>query len=820
MKLPNAVAIILAGLSAFLLRSSCAEVSPEIAAATAPLAEGVPEVAVVRLQALLSRNPPNLEWRAIAEKLAEALIAANQPTDALRLLEDPRLSDVPVAKFWRAQALASLGRSAEALSLYKEAAAQENSPFRAGALFGEAEMLRALSRPEDALQTISSLFRDPNYGTRAQLRAAEVYLDQSDAANAGRLLDKIQPKSATDKKEKRFLHGRLEMALHRPERAIPTFEVILKKPTGATHPVVLASLFAIADAHLQLGTPEIGDNVLEDFIDRHPQDVDLGRIFAKLDELYRAERKASRGQLESWIRNPAEPRRAFAHWYLARLELRAGHGERALQSFAALQHSQQKSASLAPAFLEFAELEIEDGDFDEALTTLNAARALLPNAPILERINLLEAQTFYRARRFDKATLAFEQVAHSRSPFAKTSTFDAALGWLQLGDHNRFLVDFQEFAKAGGDERSQGELRLEEGLVQAANGAKNAEESLRHFLHDFPQNERASEAWVALAELAFHAAPPRLDDARKDLARAAESKPIAAAQERSDYLAIWIEDTAAGNDAKVIELAKRFLKRHPTSRSAPDVRMKLAEVYYRKQDFPNAQTEFQILAEQNPSGPWTEKALFFAAESAMSSMGAHSLEEAITLFDRVVRLNGQLKWAARNEQAAIERKLDRMQDALALYDEVLKGDARPAEKREALCGKADIFFETGETDARNYQRAAELYDQLAADREGAIHWRNQALFKKGVCLEKEAQQAAALATFYDVLDEEQRTDSPHELFWFYKAGFSAGRLLEEEAKWQSAVAVYQKLAAMGGARSEEAKQRLDRIRLERFLWED
>ena len=171
MKPPNAIAIILAGLSTFLVQLSCAEVSSEIAVATAPLADGVPEVAVARLHALLSRNPPDAEWRAIAEKLTEALIAANQPADALRLLEDPRLLDVPIAKFWRGQALASLGRPGEALSFYEQAAAQENSPFRADALFGEAEMLRALNRPEDALERYSSLFRDPNYGARAQLRA-------------------------------------------------------------------------------------------------------------------------------------------------------------------------------------------------------------------------------------------------------------------------------------------------------------------------------------------------------------------------------------------------------------------------------------------------------------------------------------------------------------------------------------------------------------------------------------------------------------------------------------------------------------------------
>src|SRR4029453_1277778 len=110
-----------------------------------------------------------------------------------------------------------------------------------------------------------------------------------------------------------------------------------------------------------------------------------------------------------------------------------------------------------------------------------------------------------------------------------------------------------------------------------------------------------------------------------------------------------------------------------------------------------------------------ERALFFAAESAMSSMGEHALDRAIVLFDQVVQGNGELRWAARNEQAVIERKLGKPKDALALYDEVLKSNAGASEKREALCGKGDIFFEAGATDPSSYQRAIEAYNQLAAD---------------------------------------------------------------------------------------------------------
>jgi hypothetical protein len=70
------------------------------------------------------------------------------------------------------------------------------------------------------------------------------------------------------------------------------------------------------------------------------------------------------------------------------------------------------------------------------------------------------------------------------------------------------------------------------------------------------------------------------------------------------------------------------------------------------------------------------------------------------------------------------------------------------------------------------------------------------------------------------LENDRDADRRRELFWFYKAGFNAARLLEDDSKWESAAAIYQRLAAAGGSRSEEAKARLNRLRLEHFLWGD
>ncbi|PYL70182.1 MAG: hypothetical protein DMF28_00515 [Verrucomicrobia bacterium] len=769
-----------------------ADISAEIAEASAPLPEGVPEVAVVRLQALLNRNLPDAEWRAVAEKLAEAQVAAREPEDTLVLLADGRVRELPWARFWRAQAFAGLKRWADALRLYEELATHEGSPFRGAATFGTAEMLRALGKREEALRKLNLLLHDKEWAIRAQLRAAELSIEMADAANTQRLLEEMKPRSVAERRERRLLRGRLELILQRPERAIGMFQALLRRPEGAAHATLIAALFGIAEAHLQLKTPEAGDDVIEQFVDLHPADPDLSLLFAKLDELYRAEHKPSRNELEKWVRRPEEPRRTFARWYLARLEIRAGRSDRARQLFSDLRRAGIKSPAIAPAFLEFAQFEVEDRHFDEAIAILDEARLLRPEPALLARIDFLSAQAHYLAKRFDTATAAFEQIAHSNSPWTTAALFNASNGWLQLGNHARFLVNYSELEKQGVDDEARANLRLEEGLMQAAKDDKKAEVSLQQFIRDFPKNPRVSEAWVALAELAFHSSPPRVDDARRDLAHAAESAPTAAAAERADYLSIWVEESVGGNETKVIELAKRFLEQHGLSPFAPEVRMKLAELYYRRQDFANAQTQFEIITEQNPDDSLAERALFFAAESAMSSMGEHSLDRAIVLFDQIVQKNGALRWSARNEQALIERKLGKTKDALALYDEVLKSDAPPSEKREALCAKGDIFSEMG--GSANYQQAIEIYDQLALDKNEPSHWRNQSLFKKALCLEKKDDRGGALETFYKILEDKTRPYGQR--------------------------AIYERLAAASGNRSEEAKARLNHLRLEHFLWAD
>jgi hypothetical protein len=56
--------------------------------------------------------------------------------------------------------------------------------------------------------------------------------------------------------------------------------------------------------------------------------------------------------------------------------------------------------------------------------------------------------------------------------------------------------------------------------------------------------------------------------------------------------------------------------------------------------------------------------------------------------------------------------------------------------------------------------------------------------------------------------------------WYYRAGFDAADILEKKRSWTSAASVYEKLASDTGPKAQEAKSRLERLRLEHFLWSD
>jgi hypothetical protein len=230
--------------------------------------------------------------------------------------------------------------------------------------------------------------------------------------------------------------------------------------------------------------------------------------------------------------------------------------------------------------------------------------------------------------------------------------------------------------------------------------------------------------------------------------------------------------------------------------------------------------QFESIAHDMPSSPFAEAAMFLAGQSAIQMMNT---DQALEIFGNVVKLNGPLKLYARQQQAILKSRLRSKQgeqDAIGLYDEILNAKPDTDLKFAALCGKGDNYFLLAGDDPKYFDKAIAAYNELAAQPEATAYWRNQALYKKGKCLEKQGKQNEALAAFYDVLQPQSgRTGGPDYL-WYYRAGFDAAQMLGAQEQWKPAIAVYQKMAAAGGPRSEEAKALLTQLRLEHFIWDE
>src|SRR5438105_7325990 len=440
-----------------------AERTNEIAEAARPIDEGVPEVAVYQLQKLIAR-PNGVDQIKATGKLAEALIAAQRPTEALHLLEDPLLRGSTSGKFLRAQAFAALNRYDEALPLYREVV--QSNDLQLAAAFGTAEMLRALDRTDEAINAYRSLENDPRFGIPARLREAELFIAKQDSAMARRLLDATQTKIVRDKRQKRLLHARLELLNQKPERAIGLLDSLVKKPEGESRETVIAALFTIADEHLELNTPESGDDYLEDFIERHPNDPALPQVFAKLDQVYRAERKAPRNELEKWARDPMQPRRGFARWYLAQIDLRAGRREEAMRQFEQIRSATPMPTALAPALLQFARLQIEAGKIPDALIILGEVEKTNPAPQMREQIDFESGRAMYAAQRFRDAATRFEILENDRSAIAPVSLVNASLASLQAGDKTKTERDKAELISRGRSDDAA-EVSLEQALAAA-----------------------------------------------------------------------------------------------------------------------------------------------------------------------------------------------------------------------------------------------------------------------------------------------------------------------------------------------------------------
>src|SRR5437016_14671504 len=133
-----------------------------------------------------------------------------------------------------------------------------------------------------------------------------------------------------------------------------------------------------------------------------------------------------------------QPRRSFARWYLAQIDLRAGRREEAMRQFEQIRSATPMPTALAPALLQFARLQIEAGKIPDALIILGEVEKTNPAPQVREQIDFESGRAMYAAQRFRDAATRFEILENDRSAIAPVSLVNARSEERRGGKERRY----------------------------------------------------------------------------------------------------------------------------------------------------------------------------------------------------------------------------------------------------------------------------------------------------------------------------------------------------------------------------------------------
>ena len=778
---------------------------------------GIPEVSITKLRQFLANPQTQIRAETARILLARCLIETQKMEQAGQVLGS---ANGPEATFLRAQEALRSRRFREAADCFAQLTGSTNE-FSVEARLGLAVTQEATGELEAALKTLGPLMADERTADpRAKLMAAEIYLTESKISEAEKVILGLKANSGKTEIEKICLQGELALKQGNLSVAADAFSKVLEQPEDRTFRIVAVARLGLAKVLVQKQEYEEAENGLEQLISDQPRSAVLGDLFQNLFEIYARENNPETSELARWAAEDPETsgpdRPAYALYYLMRLQLQQGLTTEAAQNCRILVERFPGHPTAVDASLILGDQQIAAGHFDDAIKQLENLLQRLPNLPPMNRfrVKYLLGEANYLHGNVSAAGHIFHSLSTQFEYDRQNTLFNWAICSLQIGDGSAFKEAFRELEERKPHEELIGDLLFDKGLLEAKSGNAAADETLRRFLKQFPDHPETAQAYLIQAEIRMTGQPPDLNGARQALKEVAANVD-SEVDEKADRIRFFVSAFDPSQNARSVEaLAQDYLQKYPDSPARPEVRLKLGELYFRNNDFPNAQTQFELVREDSPDSPLVETALFLAGEAARESLNSSSVDRAISLFEDVYKLGGPLKFQARLEQATTMRQTKHEREAIVLLDDLLTQNPPTDIRYQALDGKGEGLFTLAANQPNMYQQAISTFDALLSSEGLPTAWKQQALYQKGKCFEKLGKPDEALSSYYDVLAAEGSGDQ----LWFFRAGFDAAQILEERRSWSSAAAIYEKLANTRGTRSEEAKNRLTRLRLEHFLW--
>jgi TolA-binding protein len=815
------------------------ETTPEFLRVESAMAEGLPGVAAFRAEELLSRK--DAKWSAeeretLATLAAEGWIRDGRPERVLSLLEAG--AKPHGALFWRGQALLMQKRFEEAevvLRGYEKAGRYAERARLCLALVFTGQGRDALARRE--LKDLRDS-KDAELARRTRLMFNESELPEG---RQDVVTERLLRESDAEAAEVMFLRARAAFQQGRLDEAAALLQRLAKRDSGGMRLHHACSLLE-AEIFLESGRPVDAQGSLIEFLDKAVDGEFQNEAF---DLLYRVRQSLPTDKMAelpaevvSWMTESARPQRRGHALYLAADWLAGlGRREEATGLFESLIAVHKGHRVESEAMRRAMENQGALGHDARVLVLAEDWRGRFGGGGV-SVVDLITGGLLFSRGEFSEARERFQRAADLAVTLRerRRSLFNGAVAAIRAGETAIYASLLGQLQSVSATEaqgapglnagsrsgETAADLELDRALELAASGEASAALELSRFIEAYPDHARWVEAQIAVAELALLDAPPRVKAAETALGEAAKRATggeVLEVLQRVAYDRMWCRE--AEFDWKgVTEAGQAFLKAWPQADLAAEVQMKVADGFFRMEDYANAQTQFELVAKSYPRSEFAEAALFLAGKAAMS---LQNVDAAIGLWEALAMQEGDLSRAARLQQALAKRREGKEPEALKVVDGLLAEKNLDTASRGLLtCEKAELLIQQGAKDPKNLASAVTVLERFLKLPETTGARRARGGYWLAYALRKREDPVAALAACQGVIEQRDLAEAmdPEAAIWYYRAGFLAVELLEEGGQWEGAARMAERLAQAGGIRATEAKDVATKIRLERFLWDE
>ena len=521
---------------------------------------------------------------------------------------------------------------------------------------------------------------------------------------------------------------------------------------------------------------------------------------------------------------------AYAHYYYARyfsLSDQPADLKQALFEFSLFRLRHPTHLLAGVSLIDTAKTQLALGQKAEAIDTLNLVENIKLNiSPIArQQASFLHGELLAEQLDYAQAAEAFKKATDANDEtLAQAATINTGIAYLAAANQ----TEFEQLIKTVENPNLKTQLTLERALWLAENNSPEARPLLQQFINSNLQHPRTNEIRLTLAKHALTTQPINTNISAEhiNILSAISELPegtvngLNKQQLAELYTVKYQYAIMTANYPLAIDAASAFIDAFPQNERVDKFTLLKGQALFRNGQQNQARRILTKFADDKPDSPLSAFALYYASLAARLEGTPQSQQEAIALFERVIKAKSPIQKEASLQLADLYSSLNQLDKAKEILTKIYKPKPRTSLDRDIAITLASTYHNLGTADPLNYQKAIDIYDAILSDKDLQDFWKNRVNYRKADTFQHMGENLQAEETYYSVVNVDTKKNPITEWTWYYRCGFNAIAMLEEQGNQKGAIAIAKKLAKSGGPRSAEAAERARQLEMKYMIWEE